>query len=373
MLGHEETYFVKEHSHSKKYSEDGIIKMLEFLVDNIFVVFARKVFQPIVGIPLGTNCAPLLADKFLYPYEAKFIQSFSHRERIGISVQSHLQVHRWFIVHKQPRNQKVCGQMYPAELEIKDTTECIISAPNLDLLPSIGRNGQLHTSIYDKRDDFNFYITNFPFLNSNISSSPAYGYFISQLVRYARACSSYECFILRARGFPVSYSNRDTPRNAWNRYRDSGSFMVDTWILFSNMKSLSHECQMTFWPLTSYSDFPTDQTFDQWHDLDTELDLHCITIGFHRIFAKGMACQHGTVTLPNTWFRPPFWDLLMLQSLILVLPCLFTAFHPEYPSVLSWLCFVITETCLVINFKNVRRVLFWMPLLMLRLNHCLTN
>ena len=88
---------------------------------------------------------------------------------------------------------------YPAELEIKDTTESTTSASYLDLLLSIGRDGQLHTSIYDKRDDFNFHITNFPFLSSNIPSSPAYGVFISQLIRYARACSSYECFILRAR------------------------------------------------------------------------------------------------------------------------------------------------------------------------------
>ena len=43
VLGHEEAYFVKEHSDSKhKYSEDDIIKMLEFQVDNIFVVFAGK-------------------------------------------------------------------------------------------------------------------------------------------------------------------------------------------------------------------------------------------------------------------------------------------------------------------------------------------
>ena len=57
----------------------------------------------------------------------------------------------------------------------------------------------LHTSIYDKRDDFNFHITNFQFLRRNIPSLPAYGVFISQLIRYARACSSYECFILRVR------------------------------------------------------------------------------------------------------------------------------------------------------------------------------
>ena len=60
-------------------------------------------------------------------------------------------------------------------------------------------DGQLHNSIYDKPDDFNFHITNFPFRSSNIPSSLAYGDFISQLIRYARACSSYECFILRTR------------------------------------------------------------------------------------------------------------------------------------------------------------------------------
>ena len=56
----------------------------------------------------------------------------------------------------------------------------------------------IRTFIYDKRDDFNFHITNFPFLNSNKPASPAYGVSISQLMRYVRICSSYGCFILRA-------------------------------------------------------------------------------------------------------------------------------------------------------------------------------
>ena len=88
--------------------------------------------------------------------------------------------------------------MYPPELEIKDTTENNTSASYLDLLLSIGRDGQLRTSLYDKREDFDFHITNFPFPSRNIPSSPAYGIFISQLIWYARACSSYECLILRA-------------------------------------------------------------------------------------------------------------------------------------------------------------------------------
>ena len=186
VLGHEETYFVKEHSDSKsKYSEDDIIKMLEFLVDNIFVVFAGKVFQQTVGIPMGTNCAPLLADIFLYSYEAGFIQSLLSTGKKHLASRFNL-TYRYIddvLSINNPEVENYLGQMYPAELEIKDTTESTTSASYLDLLLSIGRDGQLHTSIYDKRDDFNFHITNFPFLSSNIPSSPAYGVFISQLIR----------------------------------------------------------------------------------------------------------------------------------------------------------------------------------------------
>ena len=50
--------------------------MLEFLIDNIFVLFGGRVFQQIVGIHMYATCAPLLADFFLYSYEVDFIQGF---------------------------------------------------------------------------------------------------------------------------------------------------------------------------------------------------------------------------------------------------------------------------------------------------------
>jgi hypothetical protein len=51
--------------------------------------------------------------------------------------------------------------------------------------------------LYDKRDDFNFHIVNFPFIYSNIPAAPAYGVYISQLIRYSRACGSYQYFVDR--------------------------------------------------------------------------------------------------------------------------------------------------------------------------------
>ena len=155
--------------------------MLEFLVDNIFVVFVGKVFQQIVGIPMGTNCAPLLADLFLYSYEAELIQSLLSTGRKQLASRFNF-TYRYIdnvLSINNPEFENYLGQMYPVELEIKDTTGSNTSASYLDLFLSIGRDGQLQTSIYDKRDDFNFQITNFPFLSSNIPTSPAYGVFIS--------------------------------------------------------------------------------------------------------------------------------------------------------------------------------------------------
>ena len=83
--------------------------------------------------------------------------------------------------------------MYPIELEIKDTTDINTFASDLELLLSIGRDRQLYTSIYKQTRRFHF-----PYNKFSDPDSPAYGVFISQLMRYTRACSSYKCFILRA-------------------------------------------------------------------------------------------------------------------------------------------------------------------------------
>ena len=125
--------------------------MLEFLVDNIFVVSAGKVFQQIVGIPMGTNCTPLLADIFLYSYEAEFIQSLLSTGRKELASRFNFTYIDDVLSINNPEFENYLGQMYPFELEIKDTTESNTSASYLDLLLSIGRDGQLHISIYDKQ------------------------------------------------------------------------------------------------------------------------------------------------------------------------------------------------------------------------------
>ena len=53
------------------------------------------------------------------------------------------------------------------------------------------------TKLYDKRDDLNFPIVNFPYICSNIPAAPTYGVYLSQMIRYSRACGSYQDFLDR--------------------------------------------------------------------------------------------------------------------------------------------------------------------------------
>ena len=98
--------------------------MLEFLVDNIFVVFGGKVFQQIVSIQMGTNCAPHLADIFLYSFKAEFIQYLLSTGEKKLAFQFNF-TYRYIddvLSINNPDFDNYLGQMYPADIEIKDTT-----------------------------------------------------------------------------------------------------------------------------------------------------------------------------------------------------------------------------------------------------------
>ena len=88
----------------------------------------------------------------------------------------------------------------------------------------------------------------------------------------------------------------------------------------------------------------------------TELDLHRMKRGFQGAFATGVACQQGTLTLPDTLFRSPFWDLLMLQLLrpnSSNLPCPYSTLHLEYPFCLKILRYEIQNWLVKFCWKKV--------------------
>ena len=92
-----------------------------------------------------------------------------------------------------PYFEQMVGQIYPTELQLNKANSSDTEAPFLDLNLSI-TNGIVSSKIYDKRDDFNFEIVNFPFLDGDVPRSPSYGVYISQLIRFARVCSNVDDF-----------------------------------------------------------------------------------------------------------------------------------------------------------------------------------
>ena len=176
-----------------------ICEMIEFLIDNIFVQFGGRLFRQVVGIPMGTNCAPLLADLFLYSYENEFLDNMirSGHRRLSRSFNLCYRYIDDLIVFNNKKFLDYLKEIYPSQLTVEKANKSDHLADYLDLTFIIDSGGKLSTRLYDKRDDFDFHIVNFPFLSSNIPSGPSYGVYISQLIRYARCCSHYDDFRYR--------------------------------------------------------------------------------------------------------------------------------------------------------------------------------
>ena len=88
------------------------------------------------------------------------------------------------------------NQIYPPELQLNKANTSDTEAPFLDLHLPIS-NGFVSSKIYDKHDDFDFDIVNFPLLDGDVPRLPSYGIYISQLIRFARVYSHCDDFNTR--------------------------------------------------------------------------------------------------------------------------------------------------------------------------------
>ena len=88
------------------------------------------------------------------------------------------------------------SEICPSKLQLNIANTSDTEAAFLDLHLSIS-NDIVSTKIYDKRDDLDFEIVNFPFLDGDVPRSASYGVYISQLIRFARASSCITDFNTR--------------------------------------------------------------------------------------------------------------------------------------------------------------------------------
>ena len=150
---HKNAFFTSEQpKRYKLWSCQIMCDALHYLLNNKFIRFGSKLYKQIVGIPMGTNCAPLVADLFLFCYERDFMFSLSDNNQTDI-IEALNSTSRYLddlLNTNNPYFEQMVGQIYPPELQLNKANSSDTEAPFLDLNLSI-TNGIVSSKIYDKR------------------------------------------------------------------------------------------------------------------------------------------------------------------------------------------------------------------------------
>ena len=132
---------------------------------------------------MGTNCAPLVADLFLFCYGRDFMMCLSDDNQADV-IDAFNTTSRYLDDIVNINNvyfDNMVSPIYPSELQLNKANTSDTKAAFLGLHLSIS-NDFVSTKIYDKRDDFDFEIVNFPFLDGDVPRSTSYGVYISQRI-----------------------------------------------------------------------------------------------------------------------------------------------------------------------------------------------
>ena len=195
-------YFAKKFSNKViSFDCNNLINHVNFIIDHSYIKFDDKCFRQKIGIPMGNNCAPHVANIFLHVYEYEFIDDIvlvgnmdsASKLKIMFRYQDDLIVFEDKDVNGNHVFLDNIHNIYPREMELKSTNISQNTCTYLDLRISIYQ-GKYNYKSYDKRNDFAFEVINYPYKNSNIPTNPAYGVFVSQLVRLCRINKNVDHF-----------------------------------------------------------------------------------------------------------------------------------------------------------------------------------
>ena len=169
---------------------------------------------------MGTYCAPLIADLFLYCYERDFMSNLKKYKRFDL-IDKFNDSSRYLddiFTIDNPAFAEHIPDIYPREFQFNKANTSDKETSFLDLNINVIDNN-IHTSVYDKRDDFGFPIVNFPCLSDDVPRLPSYGIYILQLARFARSCTSVFDFYKSSNHFKTIDTGlqiSQASENVWN-------------------------------------------------------------------------------------------------------------------------------------------------------------
>ena len=187
----------------REYTMDELLEALEIILFNTFIHLNGCICKQILGIPMGGNAFPFIADLYLswceYCYMTKIVKTDYAMAKL-------LSYNCRYLDDICTVNFKYLGDIaiyiYDSTLLLEDSACSYKQDTFLDLYIRVV-DGKFVTGIYHKVDDFNFEVVNYPLPQSNIHSMLGYTTFYSQLICFFRLCNNINDFLFRAK---LSYS-----------------------------------------------------------------------------------------------------------------------------------------------------------------------
>ena len=175
-------------SYSLVFSKASLKKSVKYLMNNCFFQFGNKIFRQVIGITMGSDPAPFMANLFLYYYENKWVlktkkKNLRHARMFGNTFRF---IDDLIAINDGGLFEMNFGDIYPKELELKKENVGTKESSFLDLSIKISQN-KFEGNLFDKRDAFSFSIVRMPILESNVPTNIFYSSLGAELLRIGRA------------------------------------------------------------------------------------------------------------------------------------------------------------------------------------------
>ena len=181
------------------FDKASVKDSLKYLMNNCFFTLGNKVFRQVIGIPMGSDPAPFMANLFLYFYENKWVRTL---KKTDLNKARKFRYTFRFIddlitINDNGLFEKYHKEIYPEEQQLNlEGSGDRLSFLDLDLTKN---NGQLDVKLFHKRDLFPFSIVRLPYASSNIPSNMFYSSISAEILRIGRISSNFPNFLASAK------------------------------------------------------------------------------------------------------------------------------------------------------------------------------
>jgi len=213
-IGYKNVYYsnVKSYNNTVYLDKWDCKNLVEFLLNNTYIQFAGKLFKQVIGVPMGANSSPALADCTLAWFEFEFLSNPRNSQQARQANHSIRYIDDILSVNN-PNFSTIADTIYPKSLPLECTSQ-IDRCNYLDMSLDISSGGKLGVKIFQKTDSFNFPVIRYGFHDSNVHSSVGTKVFYSELIRFARVTNDSSNFCLRSRELFECFVNHGYPKHS---------------------------------------------------------------------------------------------------------------------------------------------------------------